>query len=170
MRTLASEMGCGTMSLYSYVKNKEDLEESVVEALIERSHLPSIATEQFGSWQELARALSRAYRDLAFRYPRAHELLALAPYDRAPASGHLEALAQGLQRAGLSEDRSYEVLGALDAYVVGFLLVSVRSASGSHEPPNEATRRLHRLRSPETFDSGLEVFIRGFEHRFSEQP
>ena len=169
MRTLASTIGCGTMSLYSYVKNRDDLVESIVEAMVERSRLPDIASERFDSWQDLARALSHAYRDLAFRYPNAHELLALAPYDRGPAAPHLEALARAFQRAGLSEDRSYEALGALDAYVVGFLLASVRSTLTGGASPSESALRLRRLRSPETFDSGLEVFIRGFEQLFAEQ-
>lgn len=169
MRALANAIGCGTMSLYSYVKNKEDLVDAIVEALITRSTLPALAAQNFDSWQDLARALALGYRELAARYPHAHELLALAPYDRGASTAHIVTLAEGLRRAGLGVEQSYEVLGALDAYVTGFLLVSVRADTGRETSTLKEAPELRRLRSAETFESGLEVFIRGFEQIFAER-
>src|SRR5690606_35863579 len=65
MRNLASAVGCGTMSLYSYVNGREDLIEAIIESLIVKSRLPALASQRFDSWQQLARELCATYRDLA---------------------------------------------------------------------------------------------------------
>lgn len=169
MRSLATKIGCGTMSLYSYVESKEDLIESIVGTLTTMSRVPDIVAQSFDSWQELARTVSHAYRELAYRYPRSHELLALAPYDLGPVAAYLEDLVQAVLRTGLTDDQAYRLLGALDAYVTGFLTVSVRSAVTPQSPSPNASAQLRGLRAPEMFESGLEVFIRGFEEYFKDE-
>lgn len=168
MRNLATDIGCGTMSLYSYVENREDLVRAIVSELISRSRLPEIAAQNFGSWQKLARELCAAYRDLAFTYPRTHELLGLAPYEDEPVASHLENLLGAFERTGLAPQQAAEVFAALDAYLTGYFAVSVRSVIGDARPATEQERALQRLRAPENFERGLEVFIRGFELELGE--
>lgn len=169
MRHLAGEIGCGTMSLYSYVKNRDDLTRAIVSELITRSRLPEIATNNFATWQQLARDLCSAYRDLAFAYPRSHELLGLAPYEVEPVASHVHGLLAAMERTGLSAERAAEVFGALDAYLTGYFAVSVRSAMEDQHPVSERDRALQRLRAPELFERGLEVFVLGFEQEFSRR-
>lgn len=166
MRALASALGCGTMSLYSHVRSRDDLVAAVVGELLDRSGIPAIAESEFASWQELIVASLLAYRDLAAEYPGSFELLALAPYDVTPVVGHLESLVAALQRAGVPEDRAYEVLGALDAYATGFLMVWARAQVNRKEPAAEASSKLKDLRTLEVFERGLQVFIEGFEREF----
>ena len=168
MRNLATDIGCGTMSLYSYVENREDLVRAIVSELISRSRLPEIAAQNFGSWQELARELCAAYRDLAFTFPRTHELLGLAPYEDEPVASYLENLLGAFERTGLAPQQAAEVFAALDAYLTGYFAVSVRSVIGEARPVTEQERALQRLRAPENFERGLEVFIRGFELELGE--
>lgn len=168
MRNLASAIGCGTMSLYSHVKNREDLSNAIVSELIARSRLPEVTKKDFDSWQNLARELCDAYRELAFSYPRSHELLGLAPYEEEPVVSHIQGLLGALERTGLAPDQATEVFAALDAYLTGYFAVSVRSAIGNAQPTSEFERALQRLRAPENFERGLEVFIRGFEFELGE--
>lgn len=169
MRNLATSIGCGTMSLYSYVKNRDDLCDAVISELIARSRLPEITSREFDSWQNLARELCAAYQDLAFSYPRTHELLSLAPYEKEPIVSHIRGLLEALERTGLSAERAAEAFAALDAYLTGYFVVSVRSAIGDLHPSTELEIALQRLRAPENFDRGLDVFIRGFELEWSER-
>lgn len=169
MRHLAGEIGCGTMSLYSYVKNRDDLTRAIVSELITRSRLPEIATHDFATWQQLARDLCSAYRDLAFAYPRSHELLGLAPYEVEPVASHVQGLLAAMERTGLTAERAAEVFSALDAYLTGYFAVSVRSAMEDQHPASERDRALQRLRAPELFERGLEVFVLGFEQEFSRR-
>lgn len=170
MRTLASTLGCGTMSLYSHVKNRDDLIAAIVQELLERSRLLAVTATEFATWQELITASLFAYRDLAAAYPASFELLALAPYGVAPVADHLEGIVSGLRRTGLSEDRAYRVLGALDAYGTGFLMVWARTQSGKQQLPAEAPSPLTDLRTLEAFERSLQTFVTGFEHEFAASP
>ncbi|MBK0420069.1 TetR/AcrR family transcriptional regulator [Leucobacter sp. CSA1] len=166
MRALAAEIGCGTMSLYSHIRNRDDLTASIVSTLVSRSRIPETAGRVFGSWQEMVVALQQAYMDLACRYPASFELLALAPYDAAPVASYLEELVEALHRGGLPKDRAYEVLGAVDAYSTGFLTVWARTQVSSEGPDDHASQNLRSQRTLEVFERGLRVFISGFEREF----
>lgn len=168
MRALASSLGCGTMSLYSHVQNRDDLIAAVVQELLERSRLLDVTATDFASWQELISASLFAYRDLAAAYPDSFELLALAPYGIAPVVDHLEGMAAALHRTGLSTERAYEVLGALDAYATGFLMVWARTQSLQPKVVSEESSPLTNLRTLAAFEHSLRVFITGFEHEFGD--
>lgn len=168
MRALASTIGCGTMSLYSHVRNRDDLISAIVQELLERSDLLDVTRTSYGSWQEQIRSSLFAYRDLAAKYPASFELLALAPYGVAPVAEHLEGIVESLRRAHVSTDRAYEVLGALDAYATGFLMVWARTHLDAKDDA-EAHSPLTDLRTLEAFDHGLDVFIAGFEREFSNR-
>ena len=62
MRRLAAELDCAPMSLYTHVRNRDDLIDAIVEHLIEHLHLREHAGE---SWQQVTRRTLRSYRDLA---------------------------------------------------------------------------------------------------------
>lgn len=166
MRALATELGCGTMSLYSHIRSRDDLFSAIVRELVRRSEIPDLAAREYESWQDLAMALHHAYRALAERFPRSFELLALAPYEAAPVAGYLENMVESLRRGGLSRDQAYEVFGALDAYSTGFLTVWARKESSGEAADADASSRLQQSRSLEMFDRGLRVFITGFTHEF----
>ena len=167
MRVLAGELGCGTMSLYSHVKGRDDLIEGIVQALVQRSKIPQIAAKDYDCWQDLMLDVHHAYRDLAFTYPRAFELLALAPFDIFPVAEHLERLVSALGRTGLSTADAYNVFGAFDAYATGFLTVWTRSQRQEKDPDAAATEFLTSQRRPEAYERGLRVLIRGFEAEFA---
>ena len=163
MRTLAGALACGTMSLYSHVRNRDDLIAAIVHELLDRSGILEVTRTEFPSWQALITASLLAYRDLAAAYPGSFELLALAPYDVAPVAEHLEGLVDALNRAGVPDGRAYEVLGALDAYATGFLMVWARSRAKRAQADGVASARLTGLRELERFERGLAVFVAGFE-------
>lgn len=167
MRTLASTLGCGTMSLYSHVRNRDDLVAAIVQELLERSRLAETTAATFSTWQDQVRTCLYAYRDLAAAYPASFELLALAPYGKSPIAEHLEGFVESLHRAGVPEGRAYEVVGALDAYATGFLVVWVRSQNGTDQHAKDAPSPLTYQRTLEAFDHGLNVFIAGFELEFT---
>ncbi|MET1018481.1 MAG: TetR family transcriptional regulator [Microterricola sp.] len=160
MRRLATELDCAPMSLYTHVRNRDDLIDAIVEELIEQLAQPSGADE---TWQQLARQSLGAYRDLAVRWPNSFELLALAPYDSAPVAPHLARFVSRLERAGLSPEKAGQILGIVDAYATGFLVVWARS--GTRRPTNGAVAApdIAGLRDLDMFDTGLEAMIAGLD-------
>jgi AcrR family transcriptional regulator len=155
MRRLAAEIGCGTMSMYTHVRNRDDLLEAVIQRLIARLDVKSAPGE---SWQDFVRRSLRSYRALALDQPRAFEVLALAPDDTEAMSAHLAAYVAVLESSGLDRDAAEHVLSVSDAFASGFLLLWVRSrnAQEAHDDPRER-------REIERFDRGVETLIAGLE-------
>ncbi|MGW0815270.1 TetR/AcrR family transcriptional regulator C-terminal domain-containing protein [Streptomyces viridiviolaceus] len=65
MRRVATELGCGTMSLYNYVPRKEDLHELMVDA-VSGEHEP---WEPSGDWRADLLRVARQTRALMHRHP-----------------------------------------------------------------------------------------------------
>lgn len=160
MRRLAADLGCAPMSLYTHVRSRDDLVDAIVDRLIERLEL----REQTGEgWQQAVRRTLGAYRDLAVQLPHAFELLALAPYDTSPVAPHLASVLHALERAGLEPEQARQILGIIDAYASGFLVVWARSTTGATGARTASEPGITAMRELETFDQGLEALIAGLD-------
>src|SRR4051794_17987758 len=65
MRRLADHLGVGTMTLYGYFANKEDLLDAVIDAAVAEREQPVLE----GPWQDQLRELMRASRRSLARHP-----------------------------------------------------------------------------------------------------
>lgn len=165
MRRLAAELDCAPMSLYTHVRNRDDLIDAIVDDLIARLDLPEPADE---TWQALVRRAHSRYRDLAVELPNSFELLALAPYGSSPVAPHLQSVVSSLERAGLSPENARQILGITDAYASGFLVVWARSrtaaATGTATGDDAADALgIARMRDLEMFDRGLDALLAGLD-------
>ncbi len=117
MRRIAGELGVGTMTLYYYVRTKDELielmqNEMMAEVLVPDGELPS-------DWRGGLEAIARRTRDAFLR----HSWAISAP----PTSGGPNALAHFEQSlaavSGLRADRvtRFEVILMVDDFVVGFI-------------------------------------------------
>lgn len=158
MRRLASELGFAPMSLYTHVRSRDDLDDAIVEQLIERLALGDDAPEGAADWRELVRRTLGAYRDLAVALPRSFELLALAPYGTAPVAPHLLATIERLEAAGLDPTAAREILGIVDGYASGFLVVWARSRETGGAADGVAA-----LRDLAMYDRGIDAIIAGLD-------
>ncbi|MFB6610442.1 TetR/AcrR family transcriptional regulator [Agromyces sp. NPDC056379] len=161
MRRLASELDCAPMSLYTHVRSRDDLIDAIVDHLIEHLDLRQPGGE---SWQQLVRQTLDRYRDLAVQLPNSFELLALAPYDSSPVAPHLGNVVASLEHAGLSRENARQILGIVDAYASGFLVVWARSrARAAAREPADDELGITGMRDLEMFDRGLEALIAGLD-------
>ncbi|MFD6055536.1 TetR/AcrR family transcriptional regulator [Agromyces sp. NPDC060279] len=158
MRRLASELGFAPMSLYTHVRSRDDLVDAIVEQLIERLELGDDDPEGAADWRELVRRTLGAYRDLAVALPRSFELLALAPYGTAPVAPHLLATIERLEAAGLDPTAAREILGIVDGYASGFLVVWARSRETGGAADGVAA-----LRDLAMYDRGIDAIIAGLD-------
>lgn len=159
MRRLASELGFAPMSLYTHVRSRDDLIDAIVEQLIERLGLGDDDPVGTADWRELVRRTLGAYRDLAVALPRSFELLALAPYGTAPVAPHLLATIARLEAAGLDPGAAREILGIVDGYASGFLVVWARS----RETAAAEADGVAALRDLAMFDRGIDAIIAGLD-------
>lgn len=126
MRSLAAELDCGTMSLYTHVKNRDDLHAAIVERLIVELDVPTVIGSAADDWEALLELLLQAYFELALAHPRAFELLALAPAESDSVTEHLGAIEARLEALGFSPALARTALETCDAFATGFLLVRAR--------------------------------------------
>jgi AcrR family transcriptional regulator len=102
MRTLAAALGTGPMTVYNYVKDRDQLEELVAEAVITGVELPAPSQD----WRQDVRAIAMAIWQAVRRHPNVIALVltrrTVSPSSYAPAERLVEALARsGLEEADL---------------------------------------------------------------------
>jgi AcrR family transcriptional regulator len=127
MRQLATELGCGLVSLYSLVPSKAALLDAVGDAVLSRLERADLAQ---ASWPEQIRAQAQAVRRAALAHPRC----AIAMAGRRPArpTAALRPVEQALvtlRGAGLGGEDSVRAVRALAAYVLG--TVAVQAGAGT---------------------------------------
>jgi AcrR family transcriptional regulator len=155
MRRLARELGCGVMTLYTYVRDRDDLLSGIVGLLtaeVVTDYVPGC------SWQDHVRRGTASYRAMALRHPGAFPALALAPSDDPALQSHLRRLLDGMVAAGLEQTAARDLFVVLDSFGSGFLLMELsgppddEDASDELEPLDEAA-----------FRRGVELVIAGAE-------
>jgi AcrR family transcriptional regulator len=171
MRKLADVLNIGVMTLYNYVRNKEDLFDQIIVQL-----LGQIGPQDPGDWRSrLIRSMDRLH-DVLTAYP----FIGSLTLERRRAISGLDILREQILRAffeaGLPREEAAKAATILIAYVSGYTLIenSRRGESGAVE-----ARRLSTLSpvdfpllsasadvyvdhaSREVFDVGLESLIDG---------
>jgi AcrR family transcriptional regulator len=115
MRRVASELDMGTMTLYSYVRNKEDLlvlcADEIGKEMLVADPLPE-------DWREALRAIARRTREMMLRHPW------LATLDHGPfispsIARHIEQSLSALSGLGMPPADTMAILQAVDAYILG---------------------------------------------------
>jgi Tetracyclin repressor-like, C-terminal domain len=181
MTRLATELGCGLVSLYDLVPSTQALLDGVAAAVVAAVE-PSAAPG--ASWPGEVRAQVRAVRRAATAYPRC----TIAVAGRAPASAATlrpaEQLLVTLRAAGFGDADAVAILRALAAYQVGSLVREVGAGPGlraEHADEAESPRPMLRhaafphltalsagpgRASPVTagtadFEFGLDLLLRG---------
>jgi AcrR family transcriptional regulator len=126
MRRLGRELGVEAMSLYSYVENKQDLIEGIVEQVFKEMPL---VTPGPGSWTDRLRAHASTYREVLLRHPRAVVLVAGRPLVTDGTMAFVESALVELQDYGLDLATADLVLGTIAAFVIGSVCEQTGEAS-----------------------------------------
>jgi AcrR family transcriptional regulator len=119
MRRIAKELGAGTMSLYHYVRDKDDLLDLMTD-LVLGEYLVEPAELERG-WREGLAAIARATRTALRNHPwvlASGAMPALGPNTIA----HVDQTAQAAAQTGAAPVDYMEWAGLLDEYVIGCLM------------------------------------------------
>jgi AcrR family transcriptional regulator len=117
MRRLASELGVEAMSLYYYVKSKDDILDGIVDLALSEVEPPSSGSD----WKSAVRDSAISYHDTL----RRHRWVTSVPTsgDASVAQlRYMDALLGRLREAGLSPELTHHAYHALDSHVVGSAL------------------------------------------------
>ena len=117
MPTLAKHLGVGTMTLYGYVKNKEDLLDKMATRLFQDLELPS-----HESWQNGVFDFFTEFRQAAIAHPTLARLLASGRITIPAVFDILESFFGEMADDGVSIDEAIRVFYAALTYTIGFVL------------------------------------------------
>lgn len=118
MRRLGRELDAGAMSLYHYVRNKDDLLDGMVDVVFAEIEAPQAGID----WQEAMTRRSSSARDVLLRHSWAVGLMESRSTPGPFSLRHREAVTACLRRAGFSIAMTAHATWLLDSYVYGFVL------------------------------------------------
>jgi AcrR family transcriptional regulator len=135
MRRVARELGAGTMTLYHYVRNKDELIALVDDAIMGELLVPE--DELPDDWRGALAAIARRTRDAFMRHPWVFEI---PPLTEGGPNGtrHFEQTLVAVAGTGLELVERIEVASLVDDYVFGFAIRRNQFlASGQGADPKE---------------------------------
>lgn len=200
MRRIAEELGVGTMTLYYYVRTKDDLLALMDDALTGECLIPAGKLPK--TWRAAMTAIARETRRVFVRHPWA--LTALEGGGRVGPNGmrHVEQSMAALAHAPFSPSERLSVISAVDDLVFGHVLrlrdtwspgagdagtlrkvndfIRAQIATGEYpqlaamvgdDAPTEVFGRMSRGMTDEArFERGLEALLDGFERSAKAKP
>lgn len=134
MRRLAQELGVEAMSLYTHVRNKNDLLDGVTDAVI--GEIPLGA--EGDSWKTSLREMALAARVVMLRHPWAPRTIETRAAPGPAALAYVNAVLGVLREGGFTVAQTHEALHILGSRLLGFTQM-LFDDSGDVDPEAAAT-------------------------------
>jgi AcrR family transcriptional regulator len=115
MRRLAEHCGVGAMTIYGYVRTKEELLGALADRFLGEIDLP----DHGAPWQEQVAAVFGSVRDVMLAHPALTPILAGQRVDVTSAYRGAEVVFGALRGAGLADEDVVTAFRALAAFTVG---------------------------------------------------
>lgn len=115
MRRIAREVGAGTMTLYRYVRNKDELYALMVDAVLGPDEPRGTRAE----WQRMLRDFGCAVRQLVFDHPWWPALQAGVPAPSPKMVRGMESIFAALDGSGLQIDEMLEAMTIVMSFAMG---------------------------------------------------
>jgi AcrR family transcriptional regulator len=181
MRRLADELGVGTMTLYGYFRDKDELLDAVVDAAAQQLRVPGPS----GSWRSQLRALMLEIRRVLAEHPVGVLLRQRRPMWSPGALRVSEAGIRALREAGFGKADAARAYRSLFNYTFGFAAFSPPAVSAElRRSAISALAALPRDKYPwqteaapeladaiggeEQFRYGLELLLDGLEAKLRQ--
>jgi AcrR family transcriptional regulator len=173
MRRLGRELGVEAMSLYGYVKSKQDLIEGVVEQVFRQMPLVVPGPSR---WQDRLRRHAAHYRSVLLDHPNTVRLVAGRPLITEGTAAFVDSALAELRSMGLDLAIANRVLGVIASFTLGHVAEQVgdasrertsrpfRDAANIDRFPNvAAVGDMKPTDYDEEFELGLDFIIAGVE-------
>lgn len=129
MRRLARKLGAGTMTLYHYVANKDDLLDAMIDVVFSEIDLPATDAD----WRTAMCERAASVREALARHPWATGLMELRTKPGPASLRHHEAVLECLRGAGFSIEDATHAYWILDSYIYGFAIQEASLPFGTPE-------------------------------------
>lgn len=146
MRGLAAALGVEPMSLYSYVANRDELFDLVVERVVdELGDDPEVQAGPSEGWRPYMAGMARGVRRYAIHHPHAFPLVATrpsqAPWVNPPLRSlrWIEALLAGLRTRGFTDEQVLFAYRTFNSFLLGYLLLETSAISIQDPLPGDGS-------------------------------
>ena len=129
MRALARELDVGVMTLYSYVRTKDELLDGVADTIVGSLDL---SYDSAATWDEQLATIFTKLLDSLDRQPAARELFLLRSAEGPALNALRESVIRVLRTAGYSAGQSLHALAVLYSFTLGFAATRHRVHANSH--------------------------------------
>lgn len=171
MRKLGAELGVEAMSLYHYVKNKDDLLDAVADHLYGIIDLPMSIDPL--DWEQAIRLGLGAFHDVLIQHEAALELFASRSARSAQSMGVLHWAHERFVAVGLSVEEAHKALHMAVSFVMGH----AASETGGElitEPSSEVSAEMsayfahvETVTPDEMFEAGVEIVVAGLRQHYN---
>lgn len=183
MRRIAEECGVGVMTLYGYVRTKEEILAALSDRLLAEVALPTGPDEP---WPEQVAAVFRSVHQVFSAHPALAQIATTQPIDGLSAYRGAEVVLGALRRAGFDDEEAVGAFDALVCYTAGFTQRQIAFEAPT-VPSTDRLRRLHHLppedfpnlvalaplfvspRLDDRFEQGLALLIDGLARRLDNR-
>jgi AcrR family transcriptional regulator len=128
VRRLATALRVDPMSIYNHIKGKAALLDAISAVILAEAEAGLVTGLPPGPWDDVARALAHAYRELARRHPRVFPLLTTRAQTSPVAFAAIERLSDAMRRDGFPDRAIADAPLTLFGFLNGYLLATVRSS------------------------------------------
>jgi AcrR family transcriptional regulator len=129
MRGLAQELGVEAMTLYYYVRNKDEILTGIVDRVVSEFELPS----PLDDWKAAIRLTAISAYHVLIRHRWAAALILSGPGVSQARLRYMDAILGTLRGAGFSAEMTDHAYHALDSHIMGFTLWVVGMNLGTDE-------------------------------------
>jgi AcrR family transcriptional regulator len=179
MRRLADELDASPMSLYRYIRTRDEIVEGLADLALEQLDIQPPADL---TWQEQLRQIFTGIHDVLLAHPGLIHILEHQPVTAEHAFTAVERLLAILRKAGFSGSDAVATIAALESYTFGFTLQQrARAGTDQHDhltrlqhlPPDqfpntvELANEFGTWASETHFAHGLQRLLTGIQHDLS---
>jgi TetR/AcrR family tetracycline transcriptional repressor len=146
MRAVSSRLGVRSMSLYRYVRDRDELFDAVVERIVnELADDPEVQLRPVDGWRPYLVGMAHGVRRYARAHPHAFPLVATrppaAPWVNPPLRSlrWVEAMLTGLVREGFSDEQVLFTYRTFNSFLLGYLLLETSAMTLRDPKPGDGS-------------------------------
>ena len=146
MREVSSRLGVRSMSLYRYVRDRDELLDAVVERIVgELADDPEVQLRPVDGWRPYLTGMAHGVRRYARAHPHAFPLVATrppsAPWVNPPLRSlrWVEAMLSGLAGEGFSDEQVLFTYRTFNGFLLGYLLLETSAMTLRDPKPGDGS-------------------------------
>ena len=146
MREVSSRLGVRSMSLYRYVRDRDELLDAVVERIVgELADDPQVQLRPVDGWRPYLTGMAHGVRRYARAHPHAFPLVATrppsAPWVNPPLRSlrWVEAMLSGLAGEGFSDEQVLFTYRTFNGFLLGYLLLETSAMTLRDPKPGDGS-------------------------------